>query len=208
TNGSSWWAAGGSATRRSASTPCAPATAWHSERQRFRPTTSPTRSTSCRSASMAKFVYVAPRLSLTGMSADEWIAARPGTEGTLALAMAQVIVSRHLARQPADASRLVGLLSGYAPSAVAEAIGIDQDTIVRLAREFASSGGGLAVAGGMATQYENGAAIVAAVNILNYVAGSVGSLVKFGADSAVGSAGTFADLVALKADMDAGRVAL
>jgi len=161
-----------------------------------------------RSASMAKFVYVAPRLSLTGMSADEWIAARPGTEGTLALAMAQVIVSRHLARQPADASRLVGLLSGYAPSAVAEAIGIDQDTIVRLAREFASSGGGLAVAGGMATQYENGAAIVAAVNILNYVAGSVGSLVKFGADSAVGSAGTFADLVALKADMDAGRVAL
>jgi molybdopterin-containing oxidoreductase family iron-sulfur binding subunit len=161
-----------------------------------------------RSASMAKFVYVAPRLSLTGMNADEWIAARPGTEGTLALAMAQVIVSRHLARQPADASRLVGLLAGYAPSAVAEAIGIDQDTIVRLAREFASSGGGLAVAGGMAAQYENGAATVAAVNILNYVAGSVGSLVKFGADSAVGTAATFGDLVALKADMEAARVGL
>src|SRR4051812_26201791 len=161
-----------------------------------------------RSASMAKFVYVGPRLSLTGMNADEWVAARPGTEGTLALAMAQVIVSRHLARQPADASRLVGLLSGYAPSAVADAIGIEQDVIVRLAREFASSGGGLAVAGGMATQYANGAAIVAAVNILNYVAGSVGSLVTFGADMAVGSAGTFADAEALRADMAAGRVAL
>jgi molybdopterin-containing oxidoreductase family iron-sulfur binding subunit len=161
-----------------------------------------------RSASMAKFVYVGPRLSLTGMNADEWVAARPGTEGTLALAMAQVIVSRHLARQPADASRLVGLLSGYAPSAVADAIGIEQDVIVRLAREFASSGGGLAVAGGMAMQYANGAAIVAAVNILNYVAGSVGSLVTFGADLAIGSAGTFGDAEALRADMTAGRVAL
>ncbi len=161
-----------------------------------------------RSASMAKFVYVGPRLSLTGMNADEWVAARPGTEGTLALAMAQVIVSHHLARQPADASRLVGVLSGYAPSAVADAIGIEQDVIVRLAREFASSGGGLAVAGGMAMQYANGAAIVAAVNILNYVAGSVGSLVKFGADMAVGSAGTFGDVAGLTADMAAGRVAL
>src|SRR2546425_7618805 len=54
-----------------------------------------------RPASMAKFVYVGPRLSLTGMNADEWIAARPGTEGTLALAMAQVIMSQHLARLPA-----------------------------------------------------------------------------------------------------------
>jgi molybdopterin-containing oxidoreductase family iron-sulfur binding subunit len=161
-----------------------------------------------RPASMAKFVYVAPRLSLTGMNADEWIAARPGTEGILALSMAQVIVSEHLARVPADASRLVGLLSGYAPRAVATAIGIEQGTVARLAREFARSGGGLAVAGGMATQYANGAEIVAAVNILNYVTGTVGSLVKFGADMAIGSAGTFADVAALMADMDAGRVAL
>src|SRR6266581_4865572 len=46
-----------------------------------------------RPASMSKFVYVGPRLSLTGMNADEWIAARPGTEGMLALALAQVIVA-------------------------------------------------------------------------------------------------------------------
>jgi len=161
-----------------------------------------------RPASMAKFVFVGPRMSLTGMNADEWVAARPGTEGTLALAMAQVILSQHLARVPADASRLVSVLGAYSPSAVAQAIGIDADTIVRLAREFARSGGGLAVAGGMATQYANGAEIVAAVNILNYVAGSVGSLIKFGADLAIGSTNTFADLTALTSDMTNGRVAL
>jgi len=161
-----------------------------------------------RPASMAKFVYVGPRLSLTGMNADEWIAAKPGTEGMLALAMAQVIMSQHLARVPADASRLVSVLGAHAPRAVAQVIGIDADTIVRLAREFARSGGGLAVAGGMATQDANGAETVAAVNILNYVVGSVGSLVKFGPDLGVGSTNTFAELGTLISDMAAGRVSL
>src|SRR6266581_1185504 len=160
-----------------------------------------------RPASMSKFVYVGPRLSLTGMNADEWIAARPGTEGMLALALAQVIVAKHLARLPADASRLSGLLAGYAPRAVAATIGIDEAVIVRLAREFASSGGGLAVAGGMATQGPNGAEIVAAVDVLNYAVGAVGTLVKFGADLAIGSTNTFGDLTALVSDMAAGKEA-
>ena len=110
-----------------------------------------------RPASMAKFVYVGPRLSLTGMNADEWIAARAGTEGTLALAMAQVIVSQRLAKVPADASRLAGLLARHTPRAVAEVTGVEQEAIVRLATEFANSKGGLAIAGGMAAQYPNGA---------------------------------------------------
>jgi molybdopterin-containing oxidoreductase family iron-sulfur binding subunit len=161
-----------------------------------------------RPASMAKFVYVGPRMSLTGMNADQWIAVRPGSEGTLALALAQVIVSRRLAPVPADAGRLSALLSRHTPRAVAEAIGVEQEAIVRLAIEFANSRGGLAVAGGMATQYANGAEIVAAVNILNYVVGAVGSLVKFGADLATGSTNTFGEIAALTSDMAAGRVAL
>jgi molybdopterin-containing oxidoreductase family iron-sulfur binding subunit len=161
-----------------------------------------------RDASMAKFVFVGPRMSLTGMNADEWIGAVPGTEGMLALAMAQVIVSRRLAPVPADAGRLADLLSRHAPRTVAAAIGIEQDVIVRLATEFARSRGGLAVAGGMAAQYPNGADIVAAVNILNHVVGSVGTLVRFGADLAAGDVGTFGDLTALTADMANGRVAV
>src|SRR5207302_3540519 len=141
-------------------------------------------------------------------NADEWIAAKPGTEGMLALALAQVIMSQHLARVPADASRLVSVLAAHTPRAVAQVIGIDEATIVRLAREFARSGGGLAVAGGMATQDANGAEIVAAVNILNYVVGAVGSLVKFGPDLAIGATNTFGEISRLASDMAAGRVAL
>ncbi len=163
-------------------------------------------------ASPAKFVYVGPRLSLTGMSADEWIAAAPGTEGMLALAMAHVIVARRLAPPPvpADAGRLRSLLDAYAPAKVAAAVEVEAPVIERLAREFAASGGGggLAVAGGIAAQYGHGAEIVAAVNILNYVAGQVGKTVKFGPNHGLAGAGAFRQMADLVADLDAGRVAL
>src|SRR5713101_4250233 len=162
-----------------------------------------------RDSAMAKFVAVAPRMSLTGMSADEWIAALPGAEGVLALAMAHVIVSGKLARRAADAagSRLANNLAAFAPENVARSTGVEAKVIERLAREFAASGAGLAVAGGMATHYPNGAEIVAAVNVLNYVAGNVGRTVKSGPDLAA-DAGSFRDVAALQADLAAGKVAL
>src|SRR5260370_2586408 len=76
-----------------------------------------------RDGSMAKFVSVAPRLSLTGMSADEWIAAKPGTEFMLALAMAQVILAERLAPPPAGPRRLGRLLP--APHPAAPVVGLE-----------------------------------------------------------------------------------
>ncbi|PYO66616.1 MAG: hypothetical protein DMD69_13365 [Gemmatimonadetes bacterium] len=160
-----------------------------------------------RDASMAKFVYVGPRLSLTGMSADEWIAAKPGTEFMLALGMAQVIVARRLAPVPLDANRLTRLLP--TPQQIAPLAGFDATEIERLAREFAASKGGLAVAGGVATQYGDGAAmLVAAVNILNYVAGQVGRTVRFGPNHAIDAAGSFQQMAGLVAELAAGKFEL
>jgi molybdopterin-containing oxidoreductase family iron-sulfur binding subunit len=155
-------------------------------------------------AGMAKFVYVAPRMPQTGLVADEWLAVPPGTEGLLALAMAQVIVSRRLAPVPADAARL----TLPTPAEAAAVVGIEAGVIERLASEFARSGAPLAVAGGIAAHYDNGAEVVAAVNVLNYVAGAVGKTVTFGADLAHGSAGSFREVAALTSDMASDRVAL
>src|SRR5574341_1266130 len=160
-----------------------------------------------REASMARFVYVGPRMSLTAMNADEFLAAAPGTEGLLALAMAQTIVARRLAPAPADVARVKGLLDRHAPEAVAPLLGVSAEAIVRLATDFAHSGAPLAVAGGVAAHYPNGAEIVAAVNLLNYVAGAVGKTVRFGPDLA-SDAGSFRDMAALQSDMAAGRVAV
>src|SRR5206468_3313439 len=160
-----------------------------------------------RDGSMAKFVSVAPRLSLTGMSADQWIAAKPGTEFMLALAMAQVILAERLAPTPADARGLDRLLP--APQQVATFVGIEARDIRRLAREFAASQGGLAVAGGMSTHYGSGAhVLVASVNLLNYVAGQVGKTVKFGPNHSLEAGGSFKQLTDLVGDMSAGKVAL
>jgi anaerobic selenocysteine-containing dehydrogenase/Fe-S-cluster-containing dehydrogenase component len=161
-----------------------------------------------RDATMGKFVFVGPRMSTTGMNADEFLAAAPGTEGLLALAMAQVIVSRRLAPAPADVARIRALLDAHAPETVAALVGIPAEEIVRHATEFAHSDAPLAVAGGMAAHYPNGAEIVAAVNLLNYVAGAVGKTVKFGPDLGVSGAGTFREMAALQASLAAGEVRL
>src|SRR5207245_2714402 len=121
-----------------------------------------------------------------------------------------VIVRERLAPVPSDAARLASLLSRHAPAEVASSVGIEAGVIVRLAREFAASKGGLAVAGGIAAHYPNGAEIVAAANILNYVAGSVGKTVKFGPNESLGGAGagSFKQMADLVSDMEAGKVAV
>src|SRR6266487_3902103 len=132
-------------------------------------------------STMAKYVYVGPRLSLTGLSADEWIAARAGAEGLLAFSMAQVILSRRLAPSPPDAARLRTELDGFAPSRVEALVGVDAKTIERLAREFAASGAGLAVAGGVAAQYAGSRGGVAGEQM---AAGKVAVLLAHGTNPA------------------------
>src|SRR5256885_12134727 len=110
--------------------------------------------------------------------------------------MAQVILAGRLAPAPLDAGRLERLLP--TPQRVAPSVGIAATEIERLAREFAASQGGLAVGGGVATQYGDGAALlVAAVNILNYVAGQVCKTVRFGPNQSKADAGTVPQLVDL-----------
>ncbi len=156
----------------------------------------------------ARLVYVGPRLSVTGMNADEWLAPSPGSEGRLALAMAHVIVRDGLAPPRGDLGRVTALLDRHAPAEVAGSVGLPPETIERVARDFARSGAPLAVAGGMAAHYPNGAAIVAAVNVLNAVAGAIGRTMYFGPDSALAAPGRYADMVVLQAEMAQGQVAL
>src|SRR5438067_4102507 len=55
-----------------------------------------------------KLVQVEPRMSLTGANADEWVPAKPGTEGVLALGLAHVLMDNKL--RPADAAGRAGAL--------------------------------------------------------------------------------------------------
>ncbi len=154
---------------------------------------------------MARHVALSPRMSLTGMNADEWFAIVPGAEAAIALSMAQVILAER-SSAPADAVALRGMLAAYAPEQIAQQTGLTSDQIKLLAREFVSAEPSLAVAGGIGSQHAGAAQLCAAVNILNYVAGNVGTTVRFGADLEAGDG--YAALAALQKQMEAGEIAV
>ena len=154
----------------------------------------------------AKTVYVSPRMDLTGMNADAWVRVTPGTEALLALAMANIILSERSSRAPADANGLRGMLGAYTAQKVAQQVGLTVDRIRQLAREFASAQPSLAVAGGVGTQHREALELCAAVHILNYVAGNVGTTVRFGAGVTRGDG--YAALERLFDRFDKGEVAV
>src|SRR5205814_3407219 len=101
-----------------------------------------------------KLVQVEARMSLTGASADEWIAARPGTEGALALGLAHVILNEGL-RKPETAGRAGALVEGwsdglqdYTPEAVERLTAVAAARTTRLARELVLNQRSTAIIGG------------------------------------------------------------
>ena len=116
-----------------------------------------------RTGRRGKLVHVEPRLSITAVSADEWIPVRPGTEGVFALGVAQVILGEGLHARPFVAEHVSGVEEEHDPAArtrpalravldrsyrleqVEAATGVPGDVILRVAREFASAEASLAV---------------------------------------------------------------
>jgi menaquinone reductase, molybdopterin-binding-like subunit len=126
-----------------------------------------------------KFVQVEGRVSQTGASADEWVFARPGTEGVLALGLAHVIMQRGL-REPAAAGRAGAMvatwssgLPDFTPEAVERQTGVKAARVEQLAVEFARHGPAVAIIGGGPLAHTNGLAQALAVNALNALVGSV-----------------------------------
>jgi len=119
----------------------------------------------------APFVFVGPRLSLTGQNADEWVPIPVGAEAAVALGMASVIAGRN-----GNAGPWASVLQAYSPEAAAEAAGLEVATIRDLADRFAATPS-IAVGPGFAGHHRNATAANVAVHILNAVAGNVGTRV-------------------------------
>jgi molybdopterin-containing oxidoreductase family iron-sulfur binding subunit len=151
-------------------------------------------------------VTVEPRLSTTGASADEWVAAKPGSEFALALGIAHVIVAEGLGPAAAERAALQSALDQWTPEVVQSQTDVPAASIRRLARLFTKVGPSLAVAGGVSTQGTHGTALVAAVNVLNHVAGNTGRTVKFDRTLDLDGLATFAQLADELKGMSDGKV--
>jgi molybdopterin-containing oxidoreductase family iron-sulfur binding subunit len=131
-----------------------------------------------RAGEKGRFIHVAPRLSLTGSNADEWVPARPGSAMYIALAMTRVLVAEGRAGDRAGPIRPI--VEPFTLERAAETAGIEAERIERLAREFADAPSSVALPPGVELADRNATAAHVAVNLLNYAVGNVGRTLRFG----------------------------
>jgi anaerobic selenocysteine-containing dehydrogenase len=123
---------------------------------------------------------IEPRLSNTAAKADQWIPITPGMEGILALGIAYVIIKESLYNYDFVNNYAAGfddirniVLSGYSPGNVSKQTGVDQSTIVTLAREFARARRPIALCGRGQGTVPGALGDYIAVHILNALVGNI-----------------------------------
>ena len=132
---------------------------------------------------------------MTATNADEWFSVNPGTEGIFALGLVKVILDNNVASgiSAADSARIAAMVSAFSLGEVEKATGITSDKILKAGLAFAKAKSSLAVAGGTTIEGDDGAAIIAAVNLLNYVCGNIGKTVTFN-NSSISTLNSYQDV--------------
>lgn len=119
-------------------------------------------------------VQIEPKMSLTGANADRWIAARPGTEGMLALSLINALGTAGL-HIPAD---IAAATKDYTPERISLDTGVSFEQINRIAKLLKERTPSLILAGGAAEGYAHGSQNAVAIAWLNHVLGNVGKTVE------------------------------
>ena len=147
--------------------------------------------------------FVGPRFGVSGCNTDLWLAAEPGTEVLVALALAHEVAEQRRVEPP-----LRRMLANFTVDAVAAETGLEADQIRALAQRIVDAKAPLALPPGIEVQGTNAASFTAAVQILNYVSGAIGVTVEFGPDHNVGKLARFSDLKELAGEMRGGEVSV
>jgi anaerobic selenocysteine-containing dehydrogenase len=128
----------------------------------------------------AKLITFDVRMSETAAGSDRWYPVKSGSDGIIALAMAQVIVEEGLAdtqfmqkNTNCSLQDIKEHLSTVTPEAAEKESGVKAKVLRQLAREFAAQGPSVAVIGGGITDQGNGFQGVRCVSLLNWLVGNI-----------------------------------
>lgn len=128
----------------------------------------------------AKLVTFDPRMSMTAGLSDEWVPVLPGTDGLVALAMANVIMQEGLADTAfinawtnVSADKLAKHLSQFTPEMAEKESGIKADVIKRIAIEFATEKPATVFSHCGASSHTNGTDTERACMLLPIITGNV-----------------------------------
>jgi molybdopterin-containing oxidoreductase family iron-sulfur binding subunit len=122
-------------------------------------------------------VQVEPKMTITGGNSDLWVPIKPGTEGALALGVANFIIDRGW-NKVAVPGNVKTALAKYDLETVAEITGIEVSQIKRIASLLSERAPALVLAGASAESQEKGYESVAAAMLLNIILGSVGNTIE------------------------------
>jgi anaerobic selenocysteine-containing dehydrogenase len=100
-----------------------------------------------------RLIHIDSHFSTTAASADEWVWVRPGTEGMLALSMAQALGAAGF--------------DAYAAEQTAQTTGVDAQRLRRIANELQNGQPSLVIGGGLAGAHTNGTESLTAILQLN-----------------------------------------
>jgi molybdopterin-containing oxidoreductase family iron-sulfur binding subunit len=126
--------------------------------------------------SVARFVYVGPRVSMTAANADQYIPVAPGREAVIALAMVES-VAKYAKTDKAKQVQAALKEMGYQPQPLPE--GFTTKQIDELAEAFVSAKASVALAGPTGATGPGAELTALAASLLNYAAGRIGQTVDF-----------------------------
>jgi anaerobic selenocysteine-containing dehydrogenase/Fe-S-cluster-containing dehydrogenase component len=133
-----------------------------------------------------EFIHIAPHMSLTGSNADEWISCPTGTEAHIALAICDTLLRQSTPKTIPKAQSIRKFLDRFSLDQTIKSIGLTSDKIDTLAKKFKRNGKSLAIGGGNSSAGKNASLLQIAVNLLNYIAGNIGTTVIFGMNYKIG----------------------
>jgi Fe-S-cluster-containing dehydrogenase component/anaerobic selenocysteine-containing dehydrogenase len=147
---------------------------------------------------VSQFFAIEPRISNTSANADVHLAAVPGTEAGLALAIAKRVANKKKLKGP-----IAQQLKDFKGKAAIAASGISEARVNEIVDLLVAHRSAI-LPGGSSTIAAKDVAI--ATLILNKVAGNIGKTVVFGPQPNVSGLSTYADVTKLMTDCAAGKV--
>lgn len=128
----------------------------------------------------AKLVTFDVRMSNTAGRSDEWLALKPGTDGLVALAMANVIMQEKLYDEKfinewtnVTTDQLKEHLKQYTPEMAEKESGVSAKDIIRIAKEFATSKPATTISYRGACAHYNGFMNERCIVLLNAITGNI-----------------------------------
>jgi molybdopterin-containing oxidoreductase family iron-sulfur binding subunit len=155
-----------------------------------------------------RLVWVAPRLALTGVSADRWIRVRSGGELPLALGLLRWLLdpANAVPGLPPDAGALFRILQQMTLTDLASRAGVDPTEVEAVARELARRRPSAVIGPGPASQGPDATALAGAVLLLDLVLGNLGKTIRYGLGAGEDVPSSATDAAGLVSAMAAGAV--